>query len=144
MKPLFQARRQQLILACDGQTVLNTSLDHGDNSIMTEVRRSEELTVAILEKMDGQIADLQIWNTVLKSKHMQFRRLCCHSTIVFLSGRLIINLLKMYLIESLLPLTSKTNIVVPPQGSPNKKKTKEAYIYIEYSWMRFSLVEDEM
>ena len=110
MKPLFQARRQQLILACDGQTVLNTSLDHGDISMMTEVRRSEELTVAILEKMDGQIADLQIWSTVLNGKHMQFRRLCCHSTIVFLSkkfiyritciGRLIINLLKMYQIES--------------------------------------------
>jgi hypothetical protein len=132
MKPLFQARRQQLILACDGQTVLNTSLDHGDNSMMTEVRRSEELTVAILEKMDGQIADLQIWNTVLNSKHMQFRRLCCHSTTVFLSlkfiyritciGRLIVNLLNMYPIESLLPLTSKTNIVMPPQGSPNKIK----------------------
>ncbi len=68
-KGCVQVSTRQLILISAGTTVVNTTLEASDASGTTDSWQSDDLVVRILGRMDGQLTDLQIWNTVMDSKN---------------------------------------------------------------------------
>ncbi len=68
-KSCVQGSTKQLILISAGTTIVNTTLEVSAIGETTDSWQSDDLVVRVLGRMDGQLTDLQIWNTVMDSKH---------------------------------------------------------------------------